>query len=472
MILFGREFLVPPSPGSPDSPIPPDDYFEGSAARNDYIPIYAYDNYPIGKAANPMARGGPLMPYNDELKGYPLPMFPVLPDLYPILLKPLSGNTTQGSRTVPTGQQPDLSYCNVLLEAPVPPPMDQMPWFCVCLQCKGGPNSSKGNKGDLGLPGQIGDIGEKGHLGAFGLKGLKGEQGPKGDKGDRGLDGNQGQQGLPGETGQCPVICYSIKGSQGELGHPGMAGGRGVTGLRGSHGSKGQKGDLGDDGPQGAPGLNGQKGDQGERGECHCSDGRDGANGIIGISGLKGSNGETGHQGAIGLNGEKGQKGDLGVMGAPGPCSSAIQSIFLAALSSKYPQPDLPVPFTDVFSNRGFNFDSIRGVYRAPLSGTYVISYNLVGFNKLLKVGLFHNFRPVIKNTGPVVLAISQQVVLHLIMGDEVWLQVKDVDSNGMYFNSESSSTFSGFLLYPDSCDMPTSGDFQYPISGTYSWGY
>lgn len=286
------------------------------------------------------------------------------------------------------------------------------------------------------------------------------------------MDGNRGQQGLPGESGQCPVICYSIQGPTGELGQPGMTGGRGLPGLGGSHGSKGQKGDLGNDGPHGAPGLNGQKGDQGERGECHCRDGKDGGNGTFGIPGLKGSNGDTCHQGAAGVNGDKGQKGDLGVMGASGPCSSAIQSVFLAALSSKYSQPDLPVPFTNIFYNRGFNFDSFRGIYRAPLSGTYVINYHLVVFNKLLKVGLFHNFRPIIKSTGSIGLGTtSQQVVLHLIMGDEVWLQVRDVDSNGMYFNSESSSTFSGFLLYPDSCDMPMSRGLLDPINGTYSWG-
>ncbi|XP_073705543.1 uncharacterized protein [Garra rufa] len=498
-ILLGRGFLVPPSPGSPDSPIPPEDYFEDSAAHNNHIPTYNYDNYPIANAGNPMARGGQLMPYDDLLKEYSLPRLPIPPESYPILPKPPSRNTTQGSRTMPTGQQPDLSYCDMLFEAPVPPPVDQMPWFCVCSQCKGGPSGPKGDKGDRGLPGfpgssgirglpgfqghpgsigqqgpkgQIGDISEKGDLGPFGLKGLKGQRGPRGDKGDRGVDGNQGQQGSRGESGQCPVICYSMQGPPGELGQPGMSGGRGLPGLRGSSGSKGQKGDLGDNGPQGATGLNGQKGDHGERGECHCRDGKDGANGTIGILGLRGSNGDTGHQGAAGVNGDKGQKGDSGMMGAPGLCSSAIQSVFLAALSSSYPQPDLPVRFTNVFYNSGFNFDSFRGIYKAPVNGTYVINYHLVVYNKPLKVGLFHNFRPIVKSTGSMGLGTtSQQVVLHLIMGDEVWLQVRDADSNGMYSSSEISSTFSGFLLYPDSCDMPMSRDLPDPISGTYSWG-
>ncbi|XP_051736547.1 otolin-1-like [Ctenopharyngodon idella] len=251
-----------------------------------------------------------------------------------------------------------------------------------------------------------------------------------------------------------------------------MTGGRGLPGLGGSPGSKGQKGDWGDYGPHGAPGLNGQKGDQGEMGECHCKDGVDGANGMIGIPGLNGSKGDIGQQGATGVNGDQGQKGDPGVMGAPGPCSLPIQSAFLAALSSSYPQPNLPIPFTNVFYNREFNFDPFRGIYRASINGTYVINYHLAVFSKLLKVGLFHNFKPIVKSTGSIDLGTtSQQVVLHLTMGDEVWLQVRDIDSNGMYSNSECSSTFSGFLLYPDNCDMPMSRNLPDPISGIYSWG-
>ncbi|XP_067310484.1 complement C1q and tumor necrosis factor-related protein 9A-like isoform X2 [Pseudorasbora parva] len=450
MTIDRRGFLVPPPAGSPDSPIPPDDYFDDSAAVNNGLPIFTYDNYPIAKGGNPIARGQ-IMQYGDSLNGYSLPMLKIPPDRYPIQSKPQSGNTTQGSRTVLVGQIPDLSYCDMLLEAPVPPPADQTPWFCVCSHCKGGPSGPKGNKGDRGLPGlsgspgikglpgfqgrpgfnghqgpkgKMGDIGEKGDLGPFGFKGLKGQRGTKGDKGDSSVDGNPGQQGSIGESGQCTAICHSIQGPPGELGQPGITGGRGLPGLGGNLGSKGQKGDLGDDGLHGAPGAIGQKGDQGETGKCHCKNGVVGANGMIGIPGLKGSKGDTDQQGAAGVNGDKGQKGDPGEMGAPGPCSLPIQSAFLAALSSSYPQPNLPVPFTNVFYNREFNFDPFRGIYRAPINGTYVINYHLIVFSKLLRVGLYHNFKPIVKSTGSIDLGTtSQQVVLHLIMGDEVWLQ-------------------------------------------------
>lgn len=41
---------------------------------------------------------------------------------------------------------------------------------------------------------------------------------------------------------------------------------------------------------------------------------------------------------------------------------------------------------------------------------------------------------------------------------------------NKLYSNSESSSTLSGFLLCPDSCDIPMSHDLPDLISGIYSW--
>ncbi|XP_051990971.1 complement C1q and tumor necrosis factor-related protein 9-like [Xyrauchen texanus] len=482
MIIDEKGIPGPPPPGSPDSPIPPFDYFDGSAVHNN-IPTYAYDNHLVPKGGNPIARDGQVMPYDDSLNRYPMPILPILPDGYPL----------------PTRQQPDLSYCDLLLQEPMPPPVDQIPWFCVCSQCRGGKRGPKGDKGEMGQPGphgspglrgltgfighpgiighlgpkgQSGDFGEKGDQGSLGYTGPKGEPGVKGDKGDNGVDGNPGQQGPPGEPGGCPVTCFSIQGSPGEVGPPGITGGRGLPGLEGTPGPKGQKGELGNNGPPGAPGLDGQKGNQGETGECHCKDGLEGANGIIGLPGPKGSNGYTGHEGAAGLNGVKGQKGDIGEIGLPGPCSPAIQSTFLAALSSSYPLPDFPVPFINVIYNRGFSFNHFRGVYRAPVNGTYVISYHLAVSSKLLRVGLFHNFTPIVKSSGVTNLGtVSQQVVLHLVMGDEVWLQVKDVNSNGLYTNAECSSTFTGFLLYPDSCDMPMSRDLPEPTSGTYNWG-
>lgn len=48
----------------------------------------------------------------------------------------------------------DSTYCDMLLNAPVPPTADQVPWFCICTSCKGTPGP-KGDRGDRGLPGSL-----------------------------------------------------------------------------------------------------------------------------------------------------------------------------------------------------------------------------------------------------------------------------------------------------------------------------
>lgn len=286
------------------------------------------------------------------------------------------------------------------------------------------------------------------------------------------MEGKPGDQGPSGPPGDCPSTCTSVNGSPGEVGLPGAVGPRGLPGGSGELGAKGEKGDKGELGMPGAPGLNGLKGDQGIQGMCNCKDGTKGESGITGHPGPKGEKGNAGPQGPGGVRGYTGEKGELGVTGLPGPCSPAIQSGFFARLAVSNPSPDRPVPFSSVIYNVQFHYNPVTGVYKAPVNGTYSFSYNLCVLNKVLKVGLFYNFVPIVKSTGPINIGmVSQEVVLYLNMGDEVWLQVKDINNNGMCVNSESSSTFSGFLLYPDSCDVPFSREIPDPIIGTYSWG-
>ena len=294
-----------------------------------------------------------------------------------------------------------------------------------------------------------------------------------GEKGDRGTEGPSGEQGPQGESGVCPASCDLALSQTGQPGLPGPAGARGLPGVNGPKGDTGSKGSMGDGGRPGAPGVDGQKGDQGMKGSCNCSNGAKGEQGIQGPAGLKGQQGSVGTQGPTGLTGAKGDLGNTGMTGMPGPCTPAIMSSFSASLSTVFPMPDMPVPFTTVITNRQMHFNPFLGVYTAPINGTYVFSYHLVAFSKVLKVGLFLNFNPVVKTTETTNLAsASQQVVLHLTERDRVWLQVKDVFTNGMYADTETSSTFSGFLLYPDSCDMISGRDFMPPVhGGVYTWG-
>uniref|UniRef100_A0A673M6G4 C1q domain-containing protein n=1 Tax=Sinocyclocheilus rhinocerous TaxID=307959 RepID=A0A673M6G4_9TELE len=190
----------------------------------------------------------------------------------------------------------------------------------------------------------------------------------------------------------------------------------------------------------GYPGVSGPKGDLGPKG-------MKGDPGVVGERGLPG-------QGTTGATGPKGDQGDMGMTGMPGPCSPTVQSTFSAALLTSFPQPSRPVPFKRVIYNLNLHYNPDNGVYTAPVNGTYVFSYHLQVSTRMLKVGLFHNFEAVVRTTTPVEMnTASQQVVLSLSQGDWVWVQVKDITTNGMYTGSEASSTFSGFLLYPDRCD-------------------
>ncbi|XP_071347679.1 inner ear-specific collagen-like [Trachinotus anak] len=381
-----------------------------------------------------------------------------------------------------TALVPDTSICDMLLNAPIPPPIDQIPFFCICSHCKGtvGPKGDRGDRGPPGEPGspgsrgmmgfkgragftgpqgmkgQKGDLGEKGQIGPVGFTGTKGERGLKGEKGDRGLMGPPGELGPQGETGTCPASCESIQGPPGIQGPSGPAGARGLPGVEGTMGPKGVKGDKGELGTPGVPGMNGEKGDQGEQGVCECTDGMDGTDGRPGEKGAKGDKGDTGAQGVQGSTGPKGDMGIMGLIGPPGPCSPAIQSAFSACVNESFPIQDWPIPFPHVLTNQQGHFNPLTGIYTAPVNGTYVFSFNLAVAFRTLKVGLFLNLYPLVRTTeGTDQATASQTIVLHLTTGDQVWLQVKNAVTNGIYTDSESSSTFSGYLLYPDSCEIP-----------------
>ncbi|XP_056452992.1 collagen alpha-1(X) chain-like [Gadus chalcogrammus] len=383
-------------------------------------------------------------------------------------------------------------------------PGAEVPWMCYCRFCKGG-QGPKGDQGFRGLPGspgspgrrgltgfrgrpgytgqpglkgQKGDDGEKGDVGPAGMYGSKGGRGFKGDKGDVGFVGPQGVMGPPGEDGTCPASCDSVEGPPGHPGLPGSAGGRGLPGLMGPRGPMGPGGLKGDLGMNGADGSDGMKGIKGEEGLCDCSDGEQGPPGPQGPNGTKGEGGVNGAPGPEGETGPQGSEGPMGYTGAPGPCSPAIQSAFSAALLTSYPPHLRPVSFPRVHHNQG-NFNPIMGIYRAPVNGTYVFSYNLAVRGKPLMVGLYHNFRPIVRtrvtnNPG----VASQQVVLHMSRADEVWLLVKDMASNGMIADNENSSTFAGFLLNPDNCMPPPmmgrdggSVGNEETATAVYSWG-
>uniref|UniRef100_A0A672G076 C1q domain-containing protein n=1 Tax=Salarias fasciatus TaxID=181472 RepID=A0A672G076_SALFA len=331
-----------------------------------------------------------------------------------------------------------------------PPPEDDGPQGETGV-CPASCQTVPGRPGPQGLPGPAGGQGLPGVKGLTGSKGVKGIKGDPGRTGDPGMTGEKGDQG---EQGVCECT-DGRDGTDGQLGPKGDKGDKGATGLKGLMGSKGMKGAKGDLGRTGDPGMTGEKGDRGEQGMCECTDGRDGTDGQQGQKGDKGDQGATGAQGAQGTAGVQGSKGELGFRGPPGPCSPAVQSAFSARLNESFPRRDWPVAFHTVLSNQQRHFEASMGTYTAPVNGSYVFSFHLSVAGKPLKVGLFVNHQPVFKLTEVhIPTTTSHQVALHLRAGDRAWLQVKDEQTNGMYSSRESASTFSGFLLYPDSCEQ------------------
>ncbi|CAL9684571.1 unnamed protein product [Knipowitschia caucasica] len=376
------------------------------------------------------------------------------------------------------------AYCEMLLQSPVPVPPETAPWFCICSHCKG-TTGPKGDRGDRGLPGRPGSPGprgpqgpkgQQGFVGAPGIKGQKGDdgvkgapgfqgnvgpkgaQGFKGEKGDLGLEGRPGDQGPKGDDGVCPNECEASEGPAGPPGPPGPAGLRGVAGADGAQGQKGSKGASGVPGQPGVDGLPGGKGDQGPKGDCDCVDGQDGAPGPKGDQGPHGEQGDAGPKGEQGASGEKGDGGMMGMPGMPGPCMPKVKAAFSAALTQSFPAPDLPVPFPKIIYNLQNALIPSMGIFVAPINGTYVFSMTLTVAQRPLVVGIFRNFKSVLKTTDSSTLGtLAMTVTLHLQMGDGVWLQVKDNNNNGMTTGEDRSSLFSGYLLYPDHCQ----GDFM-----------
>ncbi|KAJ4921711.1 hypothetical protein JOQ06_011212 [Pogonophryne albipinna] len=400
----------------------------------------------------------------------------------PHLTMPNTTYMPQGAVNSPP--MPNPTICSILMSVP-DIPLNQIPPSCLCSHCKGitGP---KGDQGDRGLPGtpgspgvrgmtgfggprgftgvqgikgQKGDLGEKGHSGGTGLPGMKGSRGYKGDKGDFGSEGPPGPLGPQGEDGICPASCESVPSPPGLQGSSGPAGARGLPGVQGPMGQKGMNGPKGDLGTPGNPGMDGLKGDQGEQGMCNCTDGINGTNGLPGDQGFNGDNGDNGTQGDKGSMGLKGNKGDLGVRGVPGPCSTPIKSSFSAALDSPYPLPNWPIPFNRVILNQLGHFNPEMGMYTAPVNGTFVFSFSLAVSGKPAIVGLYKNFDRMAMATEVSNLSTATMtVVLHLLVGNKVWLQVKDENFNGVIAGDDYISIFSGFLLYPDSCEMTMLG--------------
>uniref|UniRef100_A0A8C3GBH5 C1q and TNF related 9 n=1 Tax=Cyclopterus lumpus TaxID=8103 RepID=A0A8C3GBH5_CYCLU len=208
-------------------------------------------------------------------------------------------------------------------------------------------------------------------------------------------------------------------GIPGDPGHNGTPGRDGRDGLRGPLGLKGSKGELGLPGPQGP------KGDLGPLGP-------------------------EGIQGPFGPPGRTGSKGELGVPDAPVISKSAF-SVGLTA-QSKLPAVNAPIRFDKIIYNGQNHYNPQTGRFTCSAAGAYFFTYYITVFARNVKVALLKNGAKIIHTTDNYQSSEDQAAggaVLHLDVGDKVWLQVAGGELfNGLFADEDDDTTFSGFLIF------------------------
>uniref|UniRef100_A0A672II03 C1q and TNF related 5 n=1 Tax=Salarias fasciatus TaxID=181472 RepID=A0A672II03_SALFA len=203
-------------------------------------------------------------------------------------------------------------------------------------------------------------------------------------------------------------------------GHPG------IPGAPGGHGSPGQPGRDGRDGRDAAPG----------RKERRAS--------------------ETGVRGFTGDRGDRGEKGERG---PSGECAVAPKSAFSVKLS----QQGLTLPlsvgdavrFDTAVINEQADYNTETGRFTCKVPGVYYFAVHATVYRASLQFDLMKNGHAVASyfqfyGNWPKPASLSGGSMLHLVPGDQVWVQMALSEYNGFYASTKTDSTFSGFLVYSD----------------------
>lgn len=127
---------------------------------------------------------------------------------------------------------------------------------------------------------------------------------------------------------------------------------------------------------------------------------------------------------------------DLGIRGNLGPQTTEIT-----------------LTFNNVLTNIGNNYNSITGLFTAPVKGVYYFRFTICGLQinqstgaslykngqKIVSVGqwLFHNQHRYASNGAVLQLEVGDVVCMKLLPGYTI------------YDSPDNLSTFSGFLIYP-----------------------
>lgn len=133
---------------------------------------------------------------------------------------------------------------------------------------------------------------------------------------------------------------------------------------------------------------------------------------------------------------------------------SGKSAFSVASSSSQLGVQDVPqiVKFDYVFSNKGNDFVTTNSSFVCQIPGYYYFSFSLRSFdNRYLGVTLMKNDQyevAVYTDSSERNVMESQSVLLHLEVGDVVWLRLAPSPKFGLYSDQYHYTTFSGILVY------------------------
>ncbi|XP_063443096.1 complement C1q tumor necrosis factor-related protein 3-like [Mytilus trossulus] len=126
---------------------------------------------------------------------------------------------------------------------------------------------------------------------------------------------------------------------------------------------------------------------------------------------------------------------------------------FTALTTNKNALTNDPIKYDNIVTNIGKAYSSTSGIFRAPITGIYSISFSLMGYHTdAIYANLYHNGKEIIRlytRGGNRHEVTSHTVFLKLVKGDEVWVQGT---AGKKLWASEPYNQFSGALI--------RSGDF------------
>ncbi|KAL6471056.1 hypothetical protein MHYP_G00197060 [Metynnis hypsauchen] len=179
---------------------------------------------------------------------------------------------------------------------------------------------------------------------------------------------------------------------------------------------------TGSPGIPGSPGLHGSPGQPGR-------DGRDGRDAQPGEKGERGDRGEPGQPGIRGLTGDRGDPGEKVVGDA--------------------------VRFDKIVLNEQGDYNAETGRFNCRVPGVYYFAVHATVYRSSLQFDLMKNGHTVasyfqIFGNWSKPASLSGGTLLHLIPGDQVWVQMALGEYIGFYSSPKTDSTFTGFLVYSD----------------------